>query len=110
MTDINEHLSEIIKNNKVVLFMKGTPEMPQCGFSMAVSNVLKHLQVQFTGINVLEDEKIRNGIKEYSNWPTVPQLYVNEEFIGGCDIIKEMFEKKELQKLFEDKKISFRNN
>ena len=98
MTDINEHLSEIIKNNKVVLFMKGTPEMPQCGFSMAVSNVLKHLQVQFTGINVLEDEKIRNGIKEYSNWPTVPQLYVNEEFIGGCDIIKEMFEKKELQK------------
>ena len=110
MTDINEHLSEIIKNNKVVLFMKGTPEMPQCGFSMAVSNVLKHLQVQFTGINVLEDEKIRNGIKEYSNWPTVPQLYDNEEFIGGCDIIKEMFEKKELQKLFEDKKISFRNN
>ena len=100
MTNINEHIIEIIKNNNVVLFMKGTPDMPQCGFSMAVSNVLKHLDVQFTGINVLEDEKIRNGIKKYSNWPTVPQLYVKEEFVGGCDIVKEMFEKKELQKLF----------
>ena len=109
MSNINEHIIEIIKNNNVVLFMKGTPDMPQCGFSMAVSNVLKHLDVQFTGINVLEDEKIRNGIKEYSNWPTVPQLYVKEEFIGGCDIVKEMFEKKELQKLFEDKNISFQN-
>jgi len=109
MTNINEHINEIIKNNNVVLFMKGTPDMPQCGFSMAVSNVLKHLDVQFTGINVLEDEKIRNGIKEYSNWPTVPQLYVKEEFVGGCDIVKEMFEKKELQKLFEDKNISFQN-
>ena len=109
MTNINEHIIEIIKNNNVVLFMKGTPDMPQCGFSMAVSNVLKHLDVQFTGINVLEDEKIRNGIKEYSNWPTVPQLYVKEEFVGGCDIVKEMFEKKELQKLFEDKSISFQN-
>tara|TARA_B100001027_G_scaffold90149_2_gene61845 strand:- start:2970 stop:3302 length:333 start_codon:yes stop_codon:yes gene_type:complete len=109
MTNINEHINEIIKNNNVVLFMKGTPDMPQCGFSMAVSNVLKHLDVQFTGINVLEDEKIRNGIKKYSNWPTVPQLYVKEEFIGGCDIVKEMFEKKELQKLFEDKNISFQN-
>ncbi|MBL61367.1 MAG: monothiol glutaredoxin, Grx4 family [Candidatus Pelagibacter sp.] len=109
MTNINEHINEIIKNNNVVLFMKGTPDMPQCGFSMAVSNVLKHLDVQFTGINVLEDEKIRNGIKKYSNWPTVPQLYVKEEFVGGCDIVKEMFEKKELQKLFEDKNISFQN-
>ena len=109
MSNINEHIIEIIKNNNVVLFMKGTPDMPQCGFSMAVSNVLKHLDVQFTGINVLEDEKIRNGIKEYSNWPTVPQLYVKEEFVGGCDIVKEMFEKKELQKLFEDKSISFQN-
>ena len=109
MTNINEQINEIIKNNNVVLFMKGTPDMPQCGFSMAVSNVLKHLDVQFTGINVLEDEKIRNGIKKYSNWPTVPQLYVKEEFIGGCDIVKEMFEKKELQKLFEDKNISFQN-
>ena len=108
MSEINKQLDEIIKNNKVVLFMKGTPEMPQCGFSMAVSNVLKHLEVKFTAINVYEDEEIRNGIKEYSNWPTIPQLYVNEEFVGGCDIIKEMFEKKELQKLFEEKKIDFK--
>ena len=88
MSEINNQLDEIIKNNKVVLFMKGTPEMPQCGFSMAVSNVLKHLEVKFTAINVYEDEEIRNGIKEYSNWPTIPQLYVNEEFVGGCDIVK----------------------
>ncbi len=100
MSDINKQLDEIIKNNKVVLFMKGTPDMPQCGFSMAVANVLKHLEVEFTGINVLDDEEIRNGIKEYSNWPTIPQLYINGEFIGGCDIVKEMFEKQELQKLF----------
>ena len=105
MSDINKNLDEIIKNNEVVLFMKGTPEMPQCGFSMAVSNVLKHLGVNFIGINVLEDEEIRNGIKEYSNWPTIPQLYVKEEFIGGCDIVREMFEKKELQKLFQEKNI-----
>ena len=108
MSDINKQLDEIIKNNKVVLFMKGTPDMPQCGFSMAVSNVLKHLEVKFTAINVYEDEEIRNGIKEYSNWPTIPQLYVDEEFVGGCDIIKEMFEKAELQKLFEDKGVEFK--
>lgn len=108
MSEINKQLDEIIKNNKVVLFMKGTPDMPQCGFSMAVSNVLKHLEVKFTAINVYEDEEIRNGIKEYSNWPTIPQLYVDEEFVGGCDIIKEMFEKAELQKLFEDKGVVFK--
>ena len=109
MSEINKNLDEIIKNNQVVLFMKGTPEMPQCGFSMAVSNVLKHLNIDFVGINVLEDEEIRNGIKEYSNWPTIPQLYVKEEFIGGCDIVKEMFEKKELQKLFRDKNIKIKD-
>ena len=108
MSEINKQLDEIIKNNKVVLFMKGTPDMPQCVFSMAVSNVLKHLEVKFTAINVYEDEEIRNGIKEYSNWPTIPQLYVDEEFVGGCDIIKEMFEKAELQKLFEDKGVEFK--
>ena len=108
MSEINKQLDEIIKNNKVVLFMKGTPDMPQCGFSMAVSNVLKHLEVKFTAINVYEDEERRNGIKEYSNWPTIPQLYVDEEFVGGCDIIKEMFEKAELQKLFEDKGVEFK--
>ena len=106
--EIKQKIEKLIKDNDVCLFMKGTPDSPQCGFSMAVSNVLKHLEVQFTGINVLDDEAIRNGIKEYSNWPTVPQLYVNEEFVGGCDIVREMFEKKELQKLFEDKGINFK--
>jgi monothiol glutaredoxin len=85
--------------------MKGTPDSPQCGFSMAVINVLKHLNVNFRGINVLEDENLRQGIKDFSDWPTIPQLYVKTEFVGGCDIIKEMFEKGELKKLFEDKKI-----
>ena len=79
--------------------MKGTPDVPQCGFSLAVSNVLKHLKVNFKGINVLEDNEIREGIKEYSDWPTIPQLYVKEKFLGGCDIVKEMFEKGELQKI-----------
>ena len=78
--------------------MKGTPEVPQCGFSLAISNVLKHLKVNFKGINVLEDNDIRAGIKEYSDWPTIPQLYVKGKFLGGCDIVKEMFEKGELQK------------
>mgnify|MGYP001322107891 CR=1 FL=1 len=91
-------ISDLIENNKVCLFMKGTPEVPQCGFSLAVSNVLKHLKVNFKGINVLEDNDIREGIKEYSDWPTIPQLYINKNFVGGCDIVKEMFEKSELQK------------
>ena len=108
MSEVNKQLDEIIKNNKVVLFMKGTPDMPQCGFSMAVANVLKHLEVEFTGINVLDDEEVRNGIKEYSNWPTIPQLYVSEEFIGGCDIVKEMFEKKELQELLKKHNIKYK--
>ena len=99
---------KIISSDDVILFMKGTPEMPQCGFSMAVANVLKHLGVKFTGINVLEDEEIRNGIKAYSNWPTIPQLYIKNEFIGGCDIVKEMFEKKELQTLLDEKKINYK--
>ena len=94
-----------IDNNDVCLFMKGTPDAPQCGFSMAVSNVLKHLNVKFIGINVLEDENLRQGIKHFSDWPTIPQLYVKKEFIGGCDIVKEMFEKGELKKLFVEKNI-----
>ena len=97
-------IDDILKKNDVCLFMKGTPEVPQCGFSLAVSNVLKHLDVKFVGINVLDDNEIRQGIKEYSEWPTIPQLYVKSEFIGGCDIIKEMFEKGDLQKKFEEKK------
>jgi len=106
MSKIN--FQKITSSNDVVLFMKGTPDMPQCGFSMAVANVLKHLGVKFTGINVLEDEEIRNGIKVYSNWPTIPQLYIKGEFIGGCDIVKEMFEKKELQTLLDEKKINYK--
>tara|TARA_B100001250_G_scaffold404540_1_gene420660 strand:+ start:1941 stop:2273 length:333 start_codon:yes stop_codon:yes gene_type:complete len=107
--NIKKKITELIEKNDVCLFMKGTPEVPQCGFSLAVSNVLKHLGVNFKGINVLEDNEIREGIKTYSDWPTIPQLYVKKEFIGGCDIIKEMFEKKELQAKLTEKKISFNN-
>jgi monothiol glutaredoxin len=103
--ETKEKLKEIIANNDVCLFMKGVPDAPQCGFSMAVSNILKHLNINFKGINVLEDESVRQGIKEYSDWPTIPQLYVKGEFVGGCDIIKEMFEKGELKKLLEEKKL-----
>jgi monothiol glutaredoxin len=103
--EINEKIKNLINENDVCLFMKGTPDAPQCGFSMAVSNVLKHLNVSYKGIDVLEDENLRQGIKKYSDWPTIPQLYVKKEFIGGCDIIKEMFEKGELKKLLEEKKI-----
>ena len=94
-----------IENNDVCLFMKGTPETPQCGFSMAVSNVLKHLNVNFEGINVLDDDALRQGIKDFSDWPTIPQLYVKGEFVGGCDIVKEMFEKGELKSLFQKKNL-----
>ena len=103
--EINEKIKNLIKDNDVCLFMKGTPDAPQCGFSMAVSNILKHLNINFKGVNVLEDENLRQGIKEFSDWPTIPQLYVKEEFLGGCDIVKEMFEKGELKKLLEEKKI-----
>ena len=103
--EIKEKIKDIISNNDVCLFMKGTPDSPQCGFSMAVSNVLKHLKINFKGINVLEDESLRQGIKEFSDWPTIPQLYVKGEFIGGCDIVKEMFEKGELTSLLKEKKL-----
>ena len=103
--DAKKKINEIIKKNKVCLFMKGTPDVPQCGFSLAVSNVLKHLDVDFKGINVLEDSEIREGIKEFSDWPTIPQLYINEEFIGGCDIVKEMFEKGDLKKKLDSSSI-----
>ena len=99
--DINEKIKELIKNNDVCLFMKGTPDSPQCGFSMAVSNVLKHLNISFKGINVLEDENLRQGIKDFSDWPTIPQLYVKGEFIGGCDIVKEMYESGELKEVLD---------
>ena len=101
-------IQDHINNNEVCLFMKGTPDAPQCGFSMAVSNMLKILEVNYKGINVLEDQSIRDGIKTFSDWPTIPQLYVKKEFIGGCDIVKEMYESGELSKLFESKGISFK--
>ena len=101
----NEKIKNLINENDVCLFMKGTPDSPQCGFSMAVSNVLKHLNVNFKGINVLEDDNLRHGIKEFSDWPTIPQLYIKKEFVGGCDIVKEMFEKGELKKLLQSKDI-----
>tara|TARA_B110001454_G_scaffold183568_1_gene178802 strand:+ start:321 stop:653 length:333 start_codon:yes stop_codon:yes gene_type:complete len=97
-----------ISNNEVCLFMKGTPDAPQCGFSMAVINMLKILEVNFKGINVLEDESLRQGIKEFSEWPTIPQLYIKKEFVGGCDIVKEMYENGELKKVLEEKKINFK--
>ncbi len=103
--EIKEKIKNLIDSNDVCLFMKGTPDAPQCGFSMAVSNILKHLKVNFKGVNVLDDENLRQGIKEFSDWPTIPQLYIKSEFIGGCDIIKEMFEKGELNSLLKEKKL-----
>ena len=103
--NINERIKNLISQNEVCLFMKGSPETPQCGFSMAVSNILKLLNVNFKGINVLEDDQLRQGIKDFSDWPTIPQLYIKNEFIGGCDIVKEMFEKGELKKLLIKKEI-----
>ena len=103
--EINQKIESLIKDNDVCLFMKGTADSPQCGFSIAVSNVLKHLNVNFKGVNVLEDPNLRQGIKDYSDWPTIPQLYIKNEFVGGCDIVKEMFESGELKKLLIQKKI-----
>ena len=97
-----------INDNEVCLFMKGTPDAPQCGFSMAVSNMLKILEVKYKGINVLEDQSLRDGIKTFSDWPTIPQLYVKKEFVGGCDIVKEMYESGDLKRVFDDKGINYK--
>ena len=102
---INEQIKNLINENDICLFMKGTPDIPQCGFSLAVANVLKHLNVKFESINVLENDEMRQGIKQYSDWPTIPQLYVKGEFLGGCDIVKEMFEKGELKELLKNKSL-----
>ena len=106
---MNEEIKKLIQNeidnNEVCLFMKGTPDAPQCGFSMAVSNMLKILEVKFKGINVLENQEIREGIKVFSDWPTIPQLYIKKEFVGGCDIVKEMYESGELKKVLNEKNI-----
>ena len=106
--DIKTLIQDHLDNNEVCLFMKGTPDAPQCGFSMAVSNMLKIMEVKFQGVNVLEDQNLREGIKVFSDWPTIPQLYIKKEFVGGCDIVKEMYESGELKKIFEDKGINFK--
>ena len=107
---MDEKIKSLIQNhidhNEVCLFMKGTPDAPQCGFSMAVSNMLKILEVNFKSVNVLEDQSIREGIKVFSDWPTIPQLYIKKEFVGGCDIVKEMYENGELKKILQDKGIN----
>ena len=108
--DITTHdrIRQQVTDNPVVLFMKGTPVFPQCGFSATVVQILSHLGVKFKGIDVLSDSSVREGIKEYSAWPTIPQLYVKGEFVGGCDIIREMFETGELQQMFEEKGVEVR--
>lgn len=103
MTDIKEKIQQTIENNDVVLYMKGTKDFPQCGFSAMVVQILKNLKVDFVDINVLSDPEIRQGIKEFSDWPTIPQLYIKGEFIGGCDIVKEMLQSGELQDLLKEK-------
>ena len=103
---IEQFIKNEVQGNDVVLFMKGTPQFPMCGFSGQVVQILDYLGVPYKGLNVLENEDLRNGIKTYSNWPTIPQLYVKGEFVGGCDIIREMFQAGELQQLFADKGIA----
>ena len=106
MTGINDFIDNEVKTNDVVLFMKGTPGFPQCGFSGQVVQILDYLGVEYKGVNVLSSDDLRQGIKEYSSWPTIPQLYVKGEFVGGCDIVREMFQSSELQALFTDKGIA----
>ncbi len=105
MSEIDEKIKQYNKSNEVVLYMKGNPTFPQCGFSSTVVQILKHIGVNFQSYDVLQDESLREGIKKFSNWPTIPQLYIKQEFVGGCDIIKEMFESGELQQFLEEKKI-----
>jgi monothiol glutaredoxin len=100
---IEQFIDNEVKGNEVVLFMKGTPQFPQCGFSAQVIQILDHLGVTYKGLNVLESDELRNGIKSYSNWPTIPQLYVKGEFVGGCDVVREMFQANELQQLLKEK-------
>ncbi len=102
MSDIHQTIEDTIKTNAVVLFMKGTAQQPQCGFSATVVRILYHLGVEFKDVNVLQNQEYREGIKTYSSWPTIPQLYIKGEFVGGCDIVREMFESGELRSLFEE--------
>ena len=107
-TTTHDRIRQQVTDNPVVLFMKGTPVFPQCGFSATVVQILSHLGVKFKGVDVLADSSVREGIKEFSSWPTIPQLYVKGEFVGGCDIIREMFETGELQQMFEEKGVPVR--
>ena len=109
MSDINDIITSEIADNDVVLFMKGTPVFPQCGFSSQVVQILSYLGVSFKGVNVLDNDELREGIKTFSNWPTIPQLYVKGEFLGGCDIIREMFEEEELREFFTENGIEMIN-
>jgi len=106
MSAIHSFIDNEVKSNDVVLFMKGTPDFPQCGFSGQLVQILDYLGVDYKGVNVLSSDELRQGIKDYSNWPTIPQLYIKGEFIGGCDIVREMFQQGELQKAFEEKDIA----
>jgi len=106
MSDVQARIADAVKNNDVLLYMKGTPQFPQCGFSAVTVQILDHLGVPFTSVNVLEDQEVREGIKAFSNWPTIPQLYVKGEFVGGCDIIREMFEQQELAPFFRERGIA----
>ena len=106
--EIKDKIKKLINENDICLFMKGTPDAPQCGFSMAVANILKVMNVKFKGVNVLENQNLREGIKEFSEWPTIPQLYIKKEFVGGCDIIKEMYENGDLAKHLEKNNIYFK--
>ncbi len=107
MNEIKTKISNLIDSDKVVLFMKGTPDFPQCGFSAQVVDILNYLGVKFSSFNVLEDNDLREGVKEFSDWPTIPQIYINKEFIGGCDILREMLENKEIEGFLEDNNISY---
>ena len=107
MTDVKDRIDDTVKSNDVVLFMKGNKTMPQCGFSSRVAGVLNYMGVEFTDVNVLEDDSLRQGIKDFSDWPTIPQLYVKGEFVGGCDIITEMTLSGELDKLFETNGVAY---
>jgi monothiol glutaredoxin len=106
MSNVSEQIKKDINENDVVLYMKGTPVQPMCGFSAMTVQILSHMGVKFKGVNVLEDPALRQGIKEFANWPTIPQLYVKGEFVGGCDIVREMYESGELEELMKTKSVA----
>jgi len=108
MTEIKTKISKLIDSDNVVLFMKGTPDFPQCGFSAQVVDILNYLGVKFSSFNVLEDNDLREGVKEFSDWPTIPQIYINKEFVGGCDIFKEMLENNEIESFLKDNNVSYK--